>query len=203
MQAPDFDKAVKKIRRQVFNKFPSVPVEMKEDLIQEGVLALLESEASGSNSHWAVVRAISNYYWANMSVVRRVRSSKKVSKKKSKRSLEAADEKSAFVSDKEWSPNDKDIAESAFDIDDLLQDLGCRALRETLLVPTVQKTVNEREWVIIDARILSDQKKKTRPVLAKEMKISVERVRQLENQGLDRMKKTMASPSHPLHVLHP
>lgn len=202
----DIHSIITRVRREVGKRFPSLSQDFKEDLVQEGITAYLESVENGeaeNGIHWIVVRSISAYYWANISIVKRKRpqAQKPKNKKAYTDSRSGTGDDVIFQSDKDIA--DHDMANAIIDMDTNFQEIGKRIAQEYLLVPSAKKLLQEREWTIIEARILNQGRKTTRPEIARKLDISVERVRQIENQGLIRLNKYLSNPKSPLQILHP
>lgn len=201
----DIKAVLKKVTLEVRKRFPGLSQDFKDDLVQEGVAAYLENIDCSENVklHWIIVRAVSDYYWANISIVKRTRAQVKGSKKsKPKKNAEAeCKTHNATVSDENFTEHD--LENAIIDMDSKFEEMGRRVAQEYFLVPSAKKILQEREWVIIEARILNVGSKVTRPEIAKSMNVSVERIRQLEKQGLLRLNSFLSSPDSPLKILHP
>lgn len=195
----NIEKITRKIKVEISKRFPIVDEEMKKDLFQEAFLGCLESgETEDDKIHWVIVRAMSKFYWANISIVRRI----PVKKSKEQKNQLAPKEDKQEVFD--LSIEDSGLTEYAIDFTEKSEESLRRVSREYFLIPQVKKTLSSREWQIIKKRIITTREKQaTRNDLAIKLSISTERVRQIEVKGLNKLKGFLGNPENPLHVLHP
>lgn len=197
----DIDKISKKIKSEIYKKFNILDDEMKKDLFQEAFLACLElGEQSDEKIHWAIVRSLSKFYWANISIVKRFPIKKSPSEALPKSSKDNAS--LIFDADIDSSGLSKfDIPE---DFHEKSEEALKRVSREFFLIPEVKKRLSNREWEIIKDRVIaSKESQKTRVEIGRMLQISSERVRQIEVNGLNKIKGVLENPQNPLHILHP
>lgn len=197
----DIQHVIKRVKKEVAKRFPNLQKDFKDDLVQEGISAYLEAKMCSSEKiiYWVIVRAISDYYWSNVSIVKRKRVPRKKPNKVDQDNIHTQN----FPKDICMDQRELDAESSTIFLDESFELISKRAAKELLLVPSAKKILKEREWIIIEARVLSTNTKTTRSQMAKKLNISVERVRQIENQGLSRLGSFLSNPKSPLKILHP
>lgn len=193
------EKLTRKIKIEISKRFSIVDEEMKKDLFQEAFLGCLESdEREDDKIHWVIVRTLSKFYWANISIVKRVPVRK--NKATSDRLAPKEDRQEVF----DLALDDSDINEQVIDFTEKNEESLKRVSREYFLIPQAKRALSTREWQIIKKRIITRRDKQaTRNDLAVKLSISTERVRQIEIKGLNKLKGFLGNPENPLHILHP
>lgn len=197
----EFEKITKKIKLEIAKRFSIVDAEMKKDLFQEAFLACLEAESSSDEQiHWVIVRSLSKFYWANISIVRRIPVKKKKPKHENTLAPIKEDRQEIF----DLSLEDSGLTEVSIEFSEKSDEAIKRVSREFFLIPQAKKTLSSREWEIIKKRIITPKKGQvTRSEIGKSLEISTERVRQIEMNGLNKLRGFLGNPENPLNVLHP
>lgn len=197
----DLHKLTRKIKTEISKRFSIVDEEMKKDLFQEAFLACMESEETADDKiHWVVVRSLSKFYWANISIVKRIPARKAKSETDKTRLQRKEDSQEVF----DLSLEDSGLTEFVIDFSEKNDESLKRVSREYFLIPQAKKTLSSREWKIIKKRVITPREKQlTRNEIGQALSISTERVRQIEIMGLNKIRGFLENPENPLHVLHP
>lgn len=198
---PQFKIISKKIKSEIAKRFSIVDAEMKKDLFQEAFVCCMESkEVSPDKLHWVIVRSLSKFYWANVSIVKKPPAYQKKQADKKKKNPRKEDPSDVF----DVSLEDSNLEEFTLDFSEKNEESVRRVAKEYLLINHARKIVSEREWEIIKRRVMTTkEKQKTRSEISINLSISTERVRQIEMNGLNKIKGALSNPDSPLHILHP